>query len=180
MDLASAVVSLAALVGAFAMGRWSTIGGPSALRLKKLSDVAPEVAPLLYSPPAGHGEVAVPSTVRDVRGEVHNLRFGGFRFNVLVSKAGAVRSGDVHRSDQLDLIFSGCVRLPHQRCPSCRLLTLVLRLRTQACSRHHSRARQRSHARVRTGTIGGHSEARPAHFSLCQRHSDGGVVGRVF
>ena len=66
---------------------------------------------LLYSPPAGHGEVSVPSVVRDARGEVQNLRIGGFRFNVLVSEAGTLRSGDVHRSPQYDMIFSGNVHL---------------------------------------------------------------------
>ena len=107
LDVSGFVVSVAALLGAFLMGRWTTIGGPSPLRLKPLTDVAPEVAGALYAPPTGHGEVRVPSTIRDVRGEVHNLRFGGFRFNIVESKAGSIRSGDVHRSDQLDVVFSG-------------------------------------------------------------------------
>ena len=110
-DLPNVVVSLAALLAAFLAGRWTTYGGASAAAAnRRLVDVAPDVAEALYTPPPGHGQVAVPSRFRDVRGEVHNLRIGGFRFNVLVSRANSVRSGDVHRSDQLDLIFSGCER----------------------------------------------------------------------
>ena len=92
-------------IAAFIAGRWSSIT-PSQ---KPLDDVAAEVKPHLYSPPVGHGLVSVPSVVRDARGEVHNLETGGFRFNVLVSHAGVLRSGDVHRSRQFDLIFSGTV-----------------------------------------------------------------------
>lgn len=109
MSAVSAIVSIAVLIATFAIGRWSTIAGPSALKIKRLDEVDPEVSLELYSPPDGHGDVPVPSVVKDVRGEVHNLKIGGFRFNVLVSRAGSVRSGDVHRVDQLDLIFSGCV-----------------------------------------------------------------------
>ena len=78
---------------------------------RPLSAVAPEVAPGLYDPPAGHGEVQVPSVHLDARGAVHNLKFGGFRFNVLVSRGGTLRSGDVHTSPQLDMIFEGHVRV---------------------------------------------------------------------
>ena len=101
------VVLLVTSALAFFAGRWS-----NALRKPNiLKDVAAEVQPHLYSPPPMHGEVEVPSIVKDVRGEVHNLRIGGFRFNVLVSEKDTLRSGDVHRSDQLDMIFSGNVRV---------------------------------------------------------------------
>lgn len=76
-----------------------------------LPDVESDVAAQLYSPPAHHGNVAVPSVFSDARGQVHNVRFGGFRFNVLVSEPGTLRSGDVHRADQLDMIFEGLVRV---------------------------------------------------------------------
>ncbi|KAL1495120.1 hypothetical protein AB1Y20_016987 [Prymnesium parvum] len=109
MEVPSLLVCLAGMIAAFAAGRWSTLAGPAPLRLKRLDDVAPEVAPSLSAPPEGHGDVRVPSLLRDVRGEVHNLKVGGFRFNVLVSRAGSIRSGDVHRSDQYDVIFSGLV-----------------------------------------------------------------------
>ena len=100
---AATLASGAALIVAFCAGRWSA----AAPRPTPLADVAPDVRESLYSPPPGHGEVQVPSTVSDARGEVHNLRLGGFRFNVLVSKEGTMRSGDVHTREQLDMIFAG-------------------------------------------------------------------------
>ena len=51
------------------------------------------------------------SVLRDARGEIHNLKIGAARFNVLASRAGAMRSGDVHRSRQLDLVFRGLLTL---------------------------------------------------------------------
>ena len=59
------------------------------------------------------------SVLRDARGEIHNLKIGAARFNVLASRAGAMRSGDVHRSRQLDLVFRGLLTL---------ILTLTLTL----------------------------------------------------
>ena len=92
---------------AFVLGRWSQSPCPTAGPI--LSDVDEEVHQHLYSPPPKHGHVEVPSTVSDARGSISNLAIGGFRFNVLVSRAGTMRSGDVHRSRQLDMIFSGRV-----------------------------------------------------------------------
>ena len=89
---------------AFLAGRWTHSFG---WRQAELSDVAPAERHLLYTPPPGHGAVVVPSVLRDARGEIHNLKIGAARFNVLASRAGAMRSGDVHRSRQLDMVFSG-------------------------------------------------------------------------
>jgi hypothetical protein len=61
--------------------------------------------------PAQHTDVRVPSKLIDARGEIHNLRIGGFRHNVLVSRPGALRSGDVHRARQLDVLYKGSVRV---------------------------------------------------------------------
>lgn len=93
---------LAFVLGRFSVGdrRCSPLGASPPLK-----DVADEVKRSLYSPPAGHGEVAVPSVMTDARGEIHNLRMGGVRFNVLVSRAGTMRSGDVHAQTQYDLIL---------------------------------------------------------------------------
>ena len=97
-----------ALSAAFITGRLTHTGWDLfATGRPKLQDVAPEERDLLYSPPTGHGVVEVPSIHRDARGEIHNLQIGDARFNVLVTYAGAMRSGDVHRSRQLDLVFSG-------------------------------------------------------------------------
>jgi hypothetical protein len=104
------VGQLGLLAAAFLAGRWTHslgTGPPQAV----LSDVAPEERHLLYTPPPGHGAVEVSTTtssvLRDARGEIHNLRIGAARFNVLASRAGAMRSGDVHRSRQLDMVFTG-------------------------------------------------------------------------
>jgi len=95
----------AACIVCFMLGRW-THAPPSQ---RPLQGMMAAVAVQTYAPPAGHGEVAVPSTHSDVRGAVHNLRIGGFRFNVLVSKAGVLRSGDVHAARQFDMVFRGSV-----------------------------------------------------------------------
>ena len=104
------VGQLGLLAAAFLAGRWTHSFGTGS-PLVELSDVAPEERHLLYTPPPGHGAVEVSTTttsvLRDARGEIHNLRIGAARFNVLASLAGAMRSGDVHRSRQLDMVFSG-------------------------------------------------------------------------
>ena len=92
----------------FLAGRWSTTCNSPP---KPLKDVEPEVQPLLYSPPSGHGVVTVPSVFNDARGAVHNMEVGGFRFNVLVSDAGTLRSGDVHRSNQYDMLWMGSMQV---------------------------------------------------------------------
>lgn len=97
-----------AVVLIFLAGRWSS-GSSCQTQPKPLPDVTDEVREHLYAPPKGHGAVAVPSVNSDARGEIHNLLIGGARFNILVSYAGSMRSGDVHRSRQLDLIFAGRV-----------------------------------------------------------------------
>ena len=96
---------------AFLVGRWSRGNVDCPMPSPALDTVDAEVLPHLYSPPRGHGRVEVPSTVSDARGSVHNLLIGGFRFNVLVSHAGTKRSGDVHQSRQLDMLFSGHVKV---------------------------------------------------------------------
>ncbi|MEK6953033.1 MAG: cupin domain-containing protein [Nanoarchaeota archaeon] len=44
---------------------------------------------------------------RDHRGEIHRLDIGGVKFNVLITKAGVLRSGDYHPNTQYDIILSG-------------------------------------------------------------------------
>ena len=73
------------------------------------------------------------SVLRDARGEIHNLKIGAARFNVLASRAGAMRSGDVHRSRQLDLVFRGLLTLTLTLTLTLALtLTLTLTLVTPA------------------------------------------------
>src|SRR3989344_2992884 len=44
---------------------------------------------------------------RDVRGEIRKFDINGTKFNLITTKAGAFRSGDVHKSAQYDLILEG-------------------------------------------------------------------------
>jgi mannose-6-phosphate isomerase-like protein (cupin superfamily) len=44
---------------------------------------------------------------RDSRGEIHRHDVAGVKFNVLVTKAGVLRSGDYHPNKQFDLVLSG-------------------------------------------------------------------------
>lgn len=55
--------------------------------------------------------VPVPSRYVDERGEIHNLSVGSKRINLLSTKAGVMRSGDIHRDTQHDFIFSGSVQV---------------------------------------------------------------------
>ena len=98
---------LGAVLVAFAAGRYSNMPP----RECAPADVTPAVRARLRSPPAGHGEERVPSTKHDVRGSILNLRVGGFRFNVLHTKRGMLRSGDVHKLRQYDMLFAGSVRV---------------------------------------------------------------------
>eukprot|EP00307_Rebecca_sp_RCC1486_P012753 CAMPEP_0119414190 /NCGR_PEP_ID=MMETSP1335-20130426/6627_1 /TAXON_ID=259385 /ORGANISM="Chrysoculter rhomboideus, Strain RCC1486" /LENGTH=174 /DNA_ID=CAMNT_0007439051 /DNA_START=32 /DNA_END=556 /DNA_ORIENTATION=+ len=103
---------MAAALIIFCAGRWTAPrDSRPELYAPQLSDVADEVRAALYEPPPGHGVIEVPSTVRDARGAVHNLQVDGRRFNMLVTRAGSARSGDVHRSVQHDHVLSGRIRV---------------------------------------------------------------------
>jgi len=55
--------------------------------------------------------VPVPSVYLDARGEIHNFQIGGRRLNLLFTKAGVMRSGDIHKDRQHDFVFSGKVEV---------------------------------------------------------------------
>ncbi|GKY99512.1 hypothetical protein MPSEU_000905400 [Mayamaea pseudoterrestris] len=65
--------------------------------------------------------VPVPSFYSDDRGEIHNVCVGqtkstgsqrkGQRINLLYTKAGVMRSGDLHPNTQHDFVFSGSVKV---------------------------------------------------------------------
>ena len=63
-------------------------------------------------PPPNDG-IPTPSTYFDDRGEIHNIRIheNNQRINILYTKAGYLRSGDIHPNEQCDFIFSGKVNL---------------------------------------------------------------------
>jgi hypothetical protein len=56
--------------------------------------------------------IPAPSIFYDIRGEIHNIKVNNNqRINVLYTKAGFLRSGDIHPNVQCDFIFSGRVKV---------------------------------------------------------------------
>lgn len=64
--------------------------------------------PDVYRPPAGNLDQPV---FTDVRGTIQRLNLDGKSLNVLSTKAGFMRSGDLHRITQLDFVFNGKLEL---------------------------------------------------------------------
>lgn len=60
-----------------------------------------------------HTTLPVPSIYEDDRGSIQNLSVGPDekRYNILHTKSGAMRSGDIHPNTQHDFIFEGAVEL---------------------------------------------------------------------
>jgi hypothetical protein len=79
----------------------SLVGTPDILSHSDVSE-----APTSVNQP-----IPIPSIYRDERGEIHNFKIGGKRLNLLHTKAGVMRSGDLHAHTQHDFVFSGKVRV---------------------------------------------------------------------
>lgn len=79
----------------------SLVGTPDILSHPDISDAPPNV----------NQPIPVPSIYRDDRGEIHNMKIGVKRLNLLYTKAGVMRSGDLHVDTQHDFVFSGKVRV---------------------------------------------------------------------
>jgi hypothetical protein len=77
------------------------VGSPDILSHSNVSDAPPNV----------NRQIPVPSIYRDERGEIHNLLIGDERLNLLHTKAGVMRSGDLHADTQHDFVFTGKVRV---------------------------------------------------------------------
>ena len=103
--------SFALFTLAFILGRVSRSAHKPEQTHQPPEAMDPDEQKHLYAPPKGHGKVSVPSTQSDQRGAIHNLQFNDFRVNVLESKPGTMRSGDVHKTTQFDFIFRGAVRV---------------------------------------------------------------------
>lgn len=63
------------------------------------------------APTRVNSPVPFPSVYVDERGEIHNFLIGGRRLNLLHTKSGVMRSGDLHRDCQHDFVFSGAVEV---------------------------------------------------------------------
>lgn len=55
--------------------------------------------------------IPTPSIYTDDRGEIHNIKANDKRINILYTKKGYLRSGDLHPNEQCDFIFSGKVNI---------------------------------------------------------------------
>ena len=56
-------------------------------------------------------DIPTPSIYTDDRGEIHNIKANDKRINILYTKKGYLRSGDIHPNEQCDFIFSGKVKI---------------------------------------------------------------------
>ena len=63
------------------------------------------------APPTVNRPIPVPSVYCDGRGEIHNMLVGSKRINILHSKQGVMRSGDLHPVTQHDFVFEGKVQV---------------------------------------------------------------------
>jgi len=68
-------------------------------------------SPNVTQPQTINKPIPAPSIFIDVRGEIHNILAGNKRINILYSKAGVMRSGDIHCNTQHDFLFEGSVQV---------------------------------------------------------------------
>lgn len=68
-------------------------------------------SPNIVQPTAVNKPIPVPSVYQDGRGEIHNLLVGDKRINLLYTRMGVMRSGDIHANTQHDFIFEGQVEV---------------------------------------------------------------------
>jgi hypothetical protein len=68
-------------------------------------------SPNVTHPTVVNNPIPVPSIYKDGRGEIHNILVGDKRINLLYTKKGVMRSGDIHRNTQHDFVFSGQVEV---------------------------------------------------------------------
>jgi hypothetical protein len=74
---------------------------------KALLDSSPNVT----QPTVVNRPIPVPSIYKDGRGEIHNILVGAKRINLLFTKKGVMRSGDIHVNTQHDFVFEGSVEV---------------------------------------------------------------------
>ena len=67
-------------------------------------------SPLISKPKEVPGALEAP-IYEDSRGSIRRLNINGTKFNIIETKKGFMRSGDLHKNTQHDLILSGEVEL---------------------------------------------------------------------
>ena len=70
-----------------------------------------EESPNVTQPITVNSPVPTPSIYTDGRGEIHNILAGNKRINILYTKRGVMRSGDIHKNTQHDFIVEGQVEV---------------------------------------------------------------------
>jgi hypothetical protein len=68
-------------------------------------------SPNVFQPSKVNAPVPTPSIYLDGRGEIHNIQAGNKRINILFTKKGVMRSGDIHKNIQHDFVFEGSVEV---------------------------------------------------------------------
>ena len=67
-------------------------------------------SPDVYEPETKPGALEQP-VFTDIRGTINRITLDGVKLNLLSTKKGFMRSGDLHKNTQFDFIFSGRVEL---------------------------------------------------------------------
>lgn len=65
---------------------------------------------LVFKPKTKPGVLESP-IYKDIRGRIERMDFKGVKFNIIETKKGFMRSGDLHKNIQFDLILSGKIEL---------------------------------------------------------------------
>ena len=66
--------------------------------------------PLVTKPEFKAGSIEKPLHT-DNRGSIERKNYEGTKFNIITTKSGHMRSGDLHKNTQFDIIFSGKIEL---------------------------------------------------------------------
>lgn len=67
-------------------------------------------SPLVNKPETKAGVLETP-VHEDARGKIERKNINGCKFNIIETKKGFKRSGDLHKNTQFDLILSGKIKL---------------------------------------------------------------------
>lgn len=65
---------------------------------------------LVFKPEVKNDALEAP-IYEDIRGKIERINFNGSKFNIIETKKGFMRSGDLHKNTQFDLIISGKIEL---------------------------------------------------------------------
>jgi len=83
---------------------------PNFIYITKDGDVRIYSSPLVFKPETKPGSLESP-VFEDIRGKIERIDFKGTKFNIIGTKKGFMRSGDLHKNTQFDLILSGKIEL---------------------------------------------------------------------